>query len=402
MHLTRQRLQSIVIPMAAGLWLTACMLPTKSTGELADESGSNVESGDAAAALDELDQRSVVIPTPDGDVQTTLCDIAIAADGRVAVTSYSIPVVNGSVTPPGQTRLDVFAADTTLIDSVTVAGQMYGAIAFVSDGTLRVRGSTSVEPMLQREWFKALDANLEETWSVDYDGQYTGWSDCTGEASGILVDEADRVVTYEYVCASAGECPQSIVRRYEADGTLLWERNPGGNPAYAIAAIAVGADQAVFHGALIASASEEAEIRKYSAAGDEEWMTVLPGSLQDLRAAADGGVFAFMLGGDPVLAMHRLDAAGVELSVSPVPEAERLWTIVGPTADDKGFFVLPGGELRRVTSTLDTMWSTPLPFDGPLSYAQVSTMRNYGEIFAFAGLQGPEWDRYWITIMFGS
>jgi hypothetical protein len=325
---------------------------------------------------------------------TWACDVAIDSTGRVALAWH---VESAPGLPLGRTGIDVMAPDGMVVGSTAVEGEIYGSLAFTSDGTLRLRGATVLGGNEYQEWTRALDADLEPTWSDDYHEQ-RGWGQCGWGSRAVVVDSTDHVVTYEYICSSEGNCPQGFVRRHAPDGTLMWEHNPGGNPGILAKPIAAGVGQSMFHGAVLSyDDHDETHVRKYSAGGMVEWMTIVPGEIGGIWGTSDGGVYVFThdfyTSGT---AVHRLGSQGEYLWVAPGAN-DGLLRIIGPTANETGFFALATDGLRRVTPALETIWSSPIQH-AEQGWSSASAVFD-DEVFAIAGSNTEGEHNYWVSVL---
>lgn len=423
MLLARHRVSSLVWTLTAATSLAACVLDPKSSGELddgatdtqdtvqappADGATSVASDGDGTGQYDGPDDppdQACTDPECDtpaelqwsdtfsNDDYTWACDVAVDPIGRVALAWHVDP--SGS-NPQGRSGILLYDPSGNLLDATDEEGEIYGAIAFASDGTLRVRGATATGGNHFQEWASAFDTSLQPAWTQLYHDQ-SGWGQCGWGSRGIEVDDDDELITYEYICGEP-YCPQSFVRRHAADGTLLWEQNPGGNGGYLLAPIAVGAGQSTFHGAVRSrNTYDEVEVRKYAADGTELWMTVIPGYVDGLWGAADGGVFAatrdFYSGGEKHV--HRLATDGTYAWVAG-PAADPVYRVVAPTADETGLYVLATDGLHRTSLSLETQWTAPIHDGNPDSASAADVL---GDVFAFAGTGVPTRDDAWVTVL---
>ena len=394
--------------LVACAWLGGCVLEIKSSGELDPDDGGTGSAGetDVEASTESTggppggcigDCPSPAEPAwsrivPTDTTSTWVCDVEVDAVGRVALAWRT---ESTDTHPQGQTGIDLMAPDGSLLDSVVVDGQTFSSIAFASDGTLRLRGATPQPTQVDDQWAMALDADLQPTWTVNYpEGSHS--SQCDWGWSGALVDATDHLVTYSYSCVE-GECPQAMVRRHAPDGTLVWEANPGGNPAMRGMPIALGSDQSVFQGSsfLFDDTSGEVEIRKYSPEGDEQWTQTIPHELAALWGDAEGGVYAYASDFNGTGLLHHLAADGQVLWSSDPVSPDRQF--LGPAADGTGFFAIQQGTLQRTDIALDTIWTAPIEHtDGWVHASAVSASES---TLALAAANTAESNNYWLSVM---
>jgi hypothetical protein len=409
--MTRNR---ILRCLATAALCEACVLPPASSGDLdpggsADDGGGASSgavgddgatstpgdadsTGDAVVPEPEQWSREVVVPAPDA----VPCGVAIDGTGRVAVSWIG----GDNVTATFWTRsgVRVFAPDGTEESSLTQESQIFESRAFASDGTLRIRGAAIDGPDHAVEWTRAYDGDLEQTWSQEYYG-HASWTQCMNSTRGITVDASDHIATYEYVCEQIqGPCGLSVVRRHAPDGSLLWAQETPGNSGFNGVALASGDDGAVFSGAVRSwDASDEVEIRKHDAAGNELWMALLPGMPGRVWATPDGGAFVTTrdeYDEDVPDRRHRLDADGEVVEVIDVD----VFTLLGPTEDASDFFrfVAPAS-IQRLSGEPLGQWDAPASIQLVPSLSAVQGDRRFATAGASVtdGLQ-PELSTLWV------
>ncbi|MCA9706382.1 MAG: hypothetical protein KDK70_11080 [Myxococcales bacterium] len=431
----RHCLSSLSWTLAVATSLAACVLDPKSTGELDDsdtagsggvsdttppvdgatsvatdgddegymsseDDGSGVDDGpgeppdvdctDEACTTPAVPLWSTTFPT---STHTWACDVAVDSTGRIALAWLVEP--NGGH-PQGWTGIRLYDPSGVLIDEVDVEGEIFGALAFASDDTLRVRGATALGGNQYQEWARALDSSLQPAWTQLY-GQQGGWGQCGWGSRGLAVSDVDQVVTYEYICDEP-YCPQSFVRRHAPDGALLWEQNPGGNPGAEKAPIALGSGQSAFHGAVISwDDYDEVEIRKYAGNGTELWTTVILGEISGMWGAADGGVFAAT---DDLYTgerrVHRLAPDGTYTWVSG-PADGSVYRVAAPTSDELGLYALAQDGLRRTSLSLQTQWTATIEYASP-GWASADAIRG-DDLFVFAGSGSSGGNDVWLTVL---
>jgi hypothetical protein len=409
---TSHRIPLLTWTLAAVIASTACVLDPESSGEIDDATSLGMTSnasfdGDGDVSGPETppnhcNDEACTAPvepqwsnTFSSGSHTWACDVAIDSAGRVALAWHvDVPT---DAHPLGWTGILLYDSDGTLLDSVDVEGQIYGAIAFASDRTLRVRGATALGDGLFQEWVRALDPNLQPTWTQPYN-QQNGWSQCGWGSRGIEVDGADQSITYEYSVMN-GSGSLAVVRRHAADGMLLWTQSPGGNPGYKQAPIALGSNQSTFHGASrLYDDYGELEIRKYAADGGESWMTVVPGELDGIWGTSDGGAFASTRESfdDGARRVHRLDSSGSVTWVAG-PADPSIHRVAGPTTDESGFYVVASDGLRRTSLDLATEWIAPLEH-ADSNEVWASAIRN-DNIFALGGTGNSPTGDVFVSVM---
>jgi hypothetical protein len=402
-------LGSTIAFLGAASLVPACILDPMSSGELDGEAtgGSDGDDGDAdtndpgatstapgddglgSSGGDETGgapaatQWSDIVPTSG---YASVCGVAIDPTGRVAVTWLASPGATSQLDHAGLRVYDPGGTDSV---SIEATGEVFGDVAFASDGTLRMRGGTLIDGQRTVGWARAYDASLQESWTATYE-EKVGWTGCGNGWRGVAIDATDHVVTYNYTCGEGVPCPQSVIRRHAPDGTLLWERNPSGNPGVDRAPLAVSADGSVFDGAIVTwDDYDEVEIRKHDPDGTELWMTLLMGDARGLWPTPDGGAWVLTGSWDPSHQLYRLDGSGDVVSTIDVPDPI---LVVGPADDDAGFFALGDGDLQRLDDDMQLEWSMTLQH----APATVSKMGDDGN-FVFAGSHAAGGDNFWVT-----
>lgn len=322
-----------------------------------DTSDDGDSTGDAMGPEPTRWSSEIVVP----GTSASPCGVAIDGTGRVAV-SVLAEQWNGQAYER-HASVRVFAADGTPSGSLTADAEVFDSIAFASDGTLRIRGSRFDDDDHNIEWTRAYDADLEQTWSQEYYGHHAG-ALCDSSARGIVVHADDRVTTYEYRCENEGNgpCGTSIVRGHAPGGSVSWTHEAGGGPGFMRAVLAAGTDGSTFAGAVLTYPdSDEVELRKLDASGNELWMTVVPGFATRTWAAADGGVFVLTFFrpkeiGDWDYELHRLSADGESVDVVDLEDD----TLLAPSADATDFFRLDAPTtLQRLSGEVLGSWDAP-------------------------------------------
>ena len=218
--------------------------------------------------------------------------IAVGADGAVYVTGYT----NSSSAGGFDVLVTKYNADGALDWKKTLGGtgteDGYG-IAVGTDGSVYVTGRTN---SATAGGYDVLVARYNADGSLAWQKTLGGTSNDYGLGITIGTDGAVYVAGYANSDSAGGT--DFLVAKYSATGTLDWKKTLGGTASDSGYGIAVGADGALYVGGYTTSSSAggfDFLVTKYSAAGSLAWKKTLGGTGidygHDITIGADGAVY---------------------------------------------------------------------------------------------------------------
>lgn len=192
------------------------------------------------------------------------------------------------------------------------------SIAVGPDGSVYTAGSTSSAGAGGTDFFLVKhDSSGALQWQRTYGGTGTdnGYSVAIGSDGSVYVGGRTTSV-------GAGGF-DSLLAKYDASGSLQWQRRIGGNGNDQIKSIAIGADGAVYAGGMTrsgAAAGDDFLIVKYNAEGALQWSRALGGAgndqIESVAIGPDGSLYAVGFthsagagGADSLLAKFDTDGA---------------------------------------------------------------------------------------------
>ncbi|MEM6990213.1 MAG: DUF4215 domain-containing protein [Myxococcota bacterium] len=261
-----------------------------------------------------------------------------AASYDIATDDAGNVIALGTVwLPPGQSNLRIrkYDADGDEQWTVTELSGLPRGLAVDGAGNAFVGGRIEASA-----WLRKYDPAGVLLWERQYDGPY----DATDEINDVATDAAGNVVVVGRTAVGLDDY-DAWIRMYSSAGAVLWSDTFASAEEYDAANhVAVDGSGNVY---VVADVNDEQHLRKYNAAGVEQW--TLSQSSPTLRGVAtdlDGNVLVTSsiwagLASESNFFVQKYDPSGTEIWATEVPGANDD-EARGIATDSQGFSVITG------------------------------------------------------------